>query len=118
MIFHVPTTSDTSIDFYHLSNSSIHLNVADERNQNLTAAQREYLHKRKRVSHANRQWYQEPMRDCKFDNGSGEILTLPPVLQTQHPTTKNCRICKCAGCLLGRLGKRHLDDSNNTTTTD
>lgn len=40
MIFTVPTSSPTSIDFDDVTTSSIHLNVSDEKNQNLSAAQK------------------------------------------------------------------------------
>ena len=54
MIFTVPISrNNTTIDFNLITASSIHLNVADERNQNLSHAQQEYLTKHRMCSHAN-----------------------------------------------------------------
>ena len=44
-----------------LDSSDIYLNVVDERNQNLSAAQQEYLHTHDFCYHANGQRFQELM---------------------------------------------------------
>ena len=118
MIFPVPYSTALSLDFDTVTSSSIHLSVSDEKNQNLSAAQKEYLLKHKLISHANGSWCQELMRDRKFDDGSGNIVTLPPVLKTKHLKTRSCHICKCAACLLAKLGKQPLDDSVKSSKSE
>ena len=98
------------LEWDHLNSSAIHLNVADERNQNLSTAQQEYLLKHRQCCHANGQWIQELMRPRKFDDGAA-ISLLPPVLATRHAKTKSCKLCKCAGCLLGKMGRKTIDST-------
>ena len=96
-----------SLDFDHLSAEQIHLNISDENNQNLTAAQKEYLLTHKKIAHANGRWCQELMSDGQFDYGDSTIETLPPVLPTQHKTKRSCYISRrlCAAYSLSKLEK-------------
>ena len=94
MIFPVRYSTTMPLDFDTVTSSSTHLSASDEKNQNLSVAHKEYLFKHKLISHANGPWCQELMRDRKFDDGSGNIVTLPPVLKTKHLKTRSCHICK------------------------
>ena len=60
-----------------LSSQLIHLNVAVEKNQNLTAPQQENNLTHRKAGHANGQWCQELMRERKFHYEEGDIETLP-----------------------------------------
>ena len=89
------------LEWDSLDSSAIHLNVSDERNQNLSAAQQEYLHIHRFYCHANGQWVQELMRPRKIEE-EGKIISLPPVIKTKHKSSRSCKICHCAGCLFGK----------------
>ena len=89
MLLTVPVSTATPTDFDNVTTSSIHFSVSDEKNQNFTVAQQEYLFKHALISHANGIWCQELMRDNKFNDGSGKIITLPLVLKTKHSNTRS-----------------------------
>ena len=101
-----------------LSTANIHLNVADERNQNISAAQKEYILKHRICSHANQQWCQELMRERTFKAADGTTQTLPPVLNTKHAGTKSAQKCICAGCMLGNLTRRPTKSSVTSNTSE
>ena len=94
------------LNFDDLTTAAIHMNVADERNQNLCAASQELVLKHRLCSHANTQWCQELMRTRTFKNEDGTVSTHPPILKTKHPRTRSVTPCACAGCALGKLNRR------------
>ena len=108
MIFSANSSSHLSyrIDFDDITTSRLHLNVADERNQNISAAQKEYILKHRQCCHANQQWCQELIRERTFTSEDNIMQSLPPVLQTKHPGTKSITCCMCAGCALGNASRR------------
>ena len=103
------------LNFDDLDDSAVHFNVLDERNQNLTASEREFLFKHKLLSHGNFAWNQELMRDRHYVDDSGSNAQLPPVIRTQYEATKSCKHhrIKCAGCLLATM-KRRPDEASHT----
>ena len=101
------------LSFDDLSTASVRFNVADERNQNLSEAQKELLLNHKFCSHANMQWMQELMQPRSYLDDSGKTIKLRPVLLTKHESTKSCKPCKCAACLLAKAKRR----STEITTT-
>ena len=99
------------LTFDDLCSSQLHLNVADERNQNISAAAKEYVLKHRMCSHANQQWCQELMRERHFKDDNGKVQILPPILKTKHPGTKSVNKCACAGCLLGGATRKPTKSS-------
>ena len=93
-----------------LDSSTIYLNVSNERNQNLSAAQKEYFHIHRLYYHAHGQWIQELMRPRKFKQG-GQTILLSSVLKTKHKNARSCKLCSCVGYLLGKMGRRSIDSS-------
>ena len=89
-----------------IDSEAVHLNMAHEANQNFTRDKKEYLLNHQKACHANGSWVQELMRGRKYDDGKGNILQLPPVFPTKHKKTKSCDRPRCAGCLLGKMGRR------------
>ena len=106
------------LSFDDLDSANIHLNVADERNQNISAAQKGYILKHRMCSHANQQWCQELMRPRTFTASDGSKQTLPPVITTKHPGTKSAQKCICAGCMLGNLNRRSTKSSTTSNTSE
>ena len=84
------------------------MNVADEKNQNLTELQTIYLITYKTFSHTNGGWYQELLRERAFYYGDGNIEKLQPVLPTIHKITRSCNIARCqyTRCRLAKLNKQ------------
>ena len=113
MLLTVPVSTATPTDFDNVTTSSIHFSVSDEKDQNFTVAQQEYLFKHALISHANGIWCQELMRDNKFNDGSGKIITLPLVLKTKHSNTRSCHTCKCAAYLFAKLWGNLLTTLSN-----
>ena len=119
MLFEPLQSSDLNLlSFDDLDSANIHLNVADERNQNISAAQKEYILKHRMCSHANQQWCQELMRPRTFTASDGSKQTLPPVITTKHPGTKSAQKCICAGCMLGNLNRRSTKSSTTSNTSE
>ena len=117
-----PARTDLSIhylNFDDLDTSKIHFNVADEKNQNLTESEKEFLHKHRLLSHMNHSWVRELMQDRRFIDQNGKTVEMDPVLKVKHKGTKTCRFdkIKCAGCLLGKM-KRRTDSSSVTTNVN
>lgn len=81
------------------------MSVANETNQNLTAAQRELLIWHWKLGHANFQWIQALC--CQ----APERL---PTLPTTHVKTSSCCAPKCAACLLAKQN-RHGPGNNSAT---
>ena len=84
MIFQ-PTSYRSSIlqiTFDDLNTAAIHMNVADEQNQNIGAASKELVLKHRMCSHVNQQWCQELMRERIFKDEDGTVTTHPPILRT------------------------------------
>ena len=104
------------LNFDDLDESSVNFNVLDERNQNLTASEQEFMFKHKLLAHGNFAWNQELMRDRHYEDHSGSTVLLPPVIKTKHDSTKSCKFhrIKCAGCLLATM-KRRPDEASHTT---
>ena len=106
-----PTMRDpkeNAFNFDDINTSQIHLNVSDERNQNLSEADKEFLHKHRLFTHMNFAWIAELMQPRKYVDGQDGISELDPVIKTKHASTKNCKHdrIKCAGCLLGKMKRR------------
>ena len=110
-----PNSSVLYLDFENLNTSEIHLNVADERNQNLSQSEKEFLLKHRLMSHLHYAWIAELMKDRQFLDNKGNVVKMDPVLKTKHDATRNCKHdkLKCAGCLLGKM-KRRPDESTVT----
>ena len=82
--------------------------MADERNQNLSPSQQEFLLKHRLLSHMNNAWVLELLKERKFVEENGKETILDPVIKTKHNATKNFKHMnlKCAGCLLGKMKRR------------
>ena len=107
-----------SLTFDDLTSASIHLNVADKKNQNISPARKEFVYNHRLCSHDNKQWTQELMYDRIFKQEDSTCVTLPPILKTKHPSTKNGTTCLCAGCALGKLNHRPPKASLTKNTTE
>ena len=79
--------------------------VGSSSNENLSNAQRELLlwHWKLGISMYR---IQRLMSDRVFEEPSGKRTVLPPVLKPKFPSARNCKVPKCASCLLARAKKR------------
>ena len=89
---------------------SAFFSVADENNQNLTAAQKELQLWHFRLCHAGCDWVQVLMKPRKREIG---VPCDPPILQPRHQTAAKCDKPKCCSCLLSRQARR---GTNSTIT--
>ena len=58
------------------------------------------------------------MHERKFDKGNGTFKTLPPIFKVRHPSVRNCKPCKCAGCLVGKMKKFSTKSSTTKPTSE
>ena len=115
-------------DAFHITDNDVfafaaETNVLDEKNANLTKAEKELLLWHDRLSHASIWWLQPLMRTRKWlkDNHSMESLHQGPFLPCKEQTTASCSLnrLRCAACLASKAttrsaGARH--ESRDTPT--
>lgn len=82
-------------------NPRVLTNVAEERNQNLTNAERELLLWHHNLGHVNLQW-------IKSLTKPSQQLSNGPIIMTKHPSVGNCNTSgvKCAACEMSKMKKR------------
>ena len=88
------------------------LSVADERNQNLTEAQKELLLWHQRWGHANFQWNQALLRSQQ--DGT------PPIVHPKKPTAGSCDTSGllCAACQMSKATRRATQEARRTSLFD
>ena len=79
------------------------MSVADETNQNLSAAQKELLQWHWKLGHCNFQWIQALAVDSKLNDSKGETAT--QLLQTKHKISVVAPPL-CAACQLAKQKRR------------
>ena len=83
-------------------------NLLDDRNYNLSKAQKELLLWHQRLAHAGFGWVQDLMFRSKEEVGSESE---PPILTTKVAGTPRCQAPKCAACQMAKQFRRTPDSS-------
>lgn len=81
---------------------STFLSVADELNQNLTAAQKELLTWHWRLGHANMKWVQALFANHHTDDNRADF----PILKSKHPKVSSCALPLCVACQVAKQTRR------------
>jgi hypothetical protein len=104
-----------SLPFAHVAlGPRIALSVADETNQNLTAAQKELLLKHWIYGHAMMRRVQKLLRETSNLDFLGQVASKnQPVVLCKHPAASKCVPPMCAAC---QLAKMKIRDSQTTTS--
>ena len=104
---------DTTPD--HIMNA-----ITDERNANLSSAQKELLAWHQGWGHMSMGTIQKVMHPEKnLDNDdTGERLCHPTVIRTNFKTTHNCVIPQCAACNLAKQSSTSIRTKSTPSSTD